>query len=150
MTRTFRLGLAGLALALALPVAAAAEDANPAYDAAIAEITATFGAVPDFIKPYPRAILPSAWEHIKALEFSDTALDAKTKSLISLAVAAQIPCQYCIWADTGAAKAAGATDEEVAEAILIAGNTRAWSTWFYGSQADMEAFRSAFMNMPAN
>jgi AhpD family alkylhydroperoxidase len=65
----------------------------------------------------------------------------KTKALISLAVAAQIPCQYCIWADTRDALAAGATEDEVHEAVAIAGLTRHWSTIFNGYQVDFETFK---------
>ena len=40
----------------------------------------------------------------------------KTKQLIGLAVAAQIPCAYCVYAHTKFAKAAGATDAQIKEA----------------------------------
>ena len=43
----------------------------------------------------------------------DGALDTKTKELIGLAVAAQIPCQYCIFAHTLGAKHAGATGAQI-------------------------------------
>ena len=65
----------------------------------------------------------------------------KTKYLISLAVAAQIPCQYCIWADTLGAKAAGATDEEIGEAVGVAAMTRFWSTNFNGLQVDLATYQ---------
>jgi AhpD family alkylhydroperoxidase len=44
------------------------------------------------------------------------ALDSKTKYLIALGVAGQIPCRYCLYFDTTAAKHAGATDAEIKEA----------------------------------
>jgi AhpD family alkylhydroperoxidase len=68
-------------------------------------------------------------------------LDPKVKALISLAVAAQIPCDYCIWADTNSARQAGATDAEIAEAVAIAALTRHWSTIFNGLQVDLETFK---------
>ena len=71
----------------------------------------------------------------------ETALDAKTKALISLAVAAQIPCQYCIWSDTRDAMAAGATEDEVHEAVAIAGLTRNWSTVLNGYQIDFSTYK---------
>ena len=46
------------------------------------------------------------------------ALDGKTKQLIGLGVAAQIPCAYCVYAHTKAAKAAGATDAQIKEEWL--------------------------------
>jgi AhpD family alkylhydroperoxidase len=79
---------------------------------------------------------------IKDIELSDkTALPPKVKSLISLAVAAQIPCNYCIWSDTQDAKRAGATDEEIQEAVSMAALTRHWSTIFNGMQVDFETFK---------
>lgn len=68
-------------------------------------------------------------------------MPAKTKALISLAVAAQIPCTYCIWADTQSARLAGATDEEIREAVAMAALTRHWSTVFNGMQVDFETFK---------
>ena len=70
-----------------------------------------------------------------------TALDAKTKALISLAVASQIPCSYCIWSDTNAARSAGATDQEIAEAVAMAGLTRNTSTLLNGLQVDFDTFK---------
>jgi AhpD family alkylhydroperoxidase len=76
---------------------------------------------------YPAAELKPAWEEFKAVE-SKGALDAKTKELIGLAVAAQIPCQYCVYAHTMNAKHDGATDAQIKEAIAAAAMTRKWST----------------------
>jgi AhpD family alkylhydroperoxidase len=56
------------------------------------------------------------------------ALDGKTKQLIGLGVAAQIPCAYCVYAHTKAAKAAGATDAQIKEAIATAALVRFNST----------------------
>jgi AhpD family alkylhydroperoxidase len=47
-------------------------------------------------------------------------LDAKTRELISIAVAITLRCQGCIDAHARKAKAAGATKEEVAEALAVA------------------------------
>ena len=60
---------------------------------------------------------------------------------ISLAVSAQIPCQYCIWEDTESAKQAGATEDEIEEAVAIAALSRHWSTIFNGMQVDFETFK---------
>lgn len=132
--------VAGLAMVVT-PVVHA-QDMTMDYDAAIQDIEATFGSVPSFIRQIPKAALPGAWAELKALEFGETVLDAKTKALIAIAVAAQIPCNYCVWADTNAAKQAGATDEEIAEAVGVAAVTRQWSTYLNGLQVDFETFKS--------
>jgi AhpD family alkylhydroperoxidase len=130
----------GLTLALAVP--AFAEDAMMTPDEVIKDVETTFGGVPTFVTKIAKSALPGFWTLEKGLELSQTtALDAKTKALISLAVASQIPCQYCVWADTNTLKQLGATDEEIAEAVAMAGLTRFASTQFYGLQIDMEQFR---------
>ena len=125
-------------LAATLASTAKADD----YDAAVKDIQTTMGGVPSFVKQFPKAGLPGAWAEVKAIELSDkTALPPKVKSLISLAVAAQIPCSYCIWSDTENAKRAGATDEEIQEAVAMAALTRHWSTVFNGMQVDFDTFK---------
>jgi len=116
-------------------------DAMPP-EAVYKDIEQTFGAVPTFIRQVPKAALAGAWQEEKDLELSDkTALTPKVKALISLAVAAQIPCNYCIWADTNNAKQFGATDEEIGEAVAMSALTRHWSTLFNGLQVDFETFK---------
>lgn len=128
---------AGIALT---PDLARAGDPNP--EAVYADVQKTFGNVPTFVKQLPKAALSGLWQQEKELELSDqTALSPKTKALISLAVASQIPCHYCIWADTATARQLGATDEEIGEAVAMAGLTRNWSTMFNGLQVDFEQFK---------
>jgi AhpD family alkylhydroperoxidase len=73
---------------------------------------------------------------------SSTSLDGKTKELIGLAVAAQIPCSYCIYFHTAAAKLNGASDEDIREAVAMAAITRHWSTVLNGMQVDLASFKS--------
>jgi AhpD family alkylhydroperoxidase len=135
--KTLNLSLAAALTLFALPL-----QAQDAAEATYAEIEAAMGGVPGFVKAYPRAGIAGAWALTRDLEFGETALDAKTKALISLAVASQIPCDYCIWADTNGARAAGASDEEIAEAVGMAALTRHWSTIFHGLQIDFEQFKA--------
>jgi AhpD family alkylhydroperoxidase len=66
-----------------------------------------------------------------------SALPTKYKSLIGIAVASQIPCRYCLAADTEFARQLdGATDREINEAIAMAALTRHWSTWLNGARID--------------
>jgi len=68
-------------------------------------------------------------------------LDEKTKELIGLGVAAQIPCGYCVYYHTEAARHAGATDAQTKEAIAAAALTRKWSTVLNGNNYDMGNFK---------
>ena len=120
---------------------------NAAADAALAQMKTTLGSVPSFVSALPRAALPGAWAEVRDLLFSDTALDARTKALISLGVSAQIPCSYCIYEDTVDARRAGATDEQIKEAVAVAATTRYWSTVFNGNQIDLETFKKEMGGM---
>lgn len=132
---------AAFAGALAFVSSGAAAD-DMSTEQVYKEIEATLGSIPAFVKQLPKAALAGAWQEEKDLELSDkTALPPKVKALIGLAVAAQIPCQYCIWADTNSARRAGATEEEIAEAVAMSALTRHWSTLFNGLQVDYEQFR---------
>jgi len=55
----------------------------------------------------------------------ESALSRKVKELIALAVAHTTQCPYCIESHVKAAKKAGATDQEIAEAIFVAAALRA-------------------------
>lgn len=117
--------------------------ADAAADQTRADIMATLGGVPTFIGAIADPALPGIWAQYKGLEMStNTELDAKTKALISLAVAAQIPCSYCIYSDTLDARRAGATNGEIAEAVAMAGLTRNISTIFNGMQVDFATFKA--------
>lgn len=136
---------AGLLSVSAAPLVAHAEDVPASAEAAYKDIEQTFGGVPGFVKLFPKAGIAGAWEEEKAIELSDTtALSPKVKALISLAVAAQIPCSYCIWLDTKSARDAGASQEEIAEAVTMSALTRHWSTFFNGMQIDFDTFKKEF------
>jgi AhpD family alkylhydroperoxidase len=153
-TRRACIGAVAAALSMAALVAplgiSAARADDAAYEATLKDIAQTMGGVPSFIKDVPKIALPGAWSELKAVEFSnDSAIALKYKALISIAVAAQIPCHYCVWLDTQAAKAAGATDDEVKEAVAIAAIDRHWSAIFNGMQVDFDQMKSEFGAMMA-
>jgi AhpD family alkylhydroperoxidase len=91
---------------------------------------------------YPDYALGPAMDLLGALEGDGAAIDFKTMQLIQLGVAAQIPCTYCIYYHTRAAKSAGATSEEIKAAVAAAADTRMWSTVLNGNAYDMETFKA--------
>ncbi len=108
---------------------------------AMREAQQSFGSVPDFIKKFPAEGLAGAWKEERDVEMSpSTAISGKYKSLISLGVASQIPCRYCIVSDTAFARLQGASEREINEAVAMAAITRHWSTWLNGMQTDEKAF----------
>ncbi|TPL05035.1 MULTISPECIES: carboxymuconolactone decarboxylase family protein [unclassified Mesorhizobium] len=136
-----KIGLLAFAAGALLAITPAhAEDASAA--AAYKDIQATLGSVPDMFKTLPDVAVAGAWAEIKGVQLNpNTALDGKTKELMGLAVAAQIPCQYCIYFHTEAAKLNGASDEEIKEAVAMAAIVRHWSTMLNGSQVDLATFK---------
>lgn len=111
-------------------------------DEALRDVKQVFGFVPSFIKSYPRQGLASAWGQYKAIELDPAgALPPKYRELTGLAVAAQIPCRYCVIAHTRVARLFGASDAEIAETVALAGMTRQWSTVLNGLQIDERRHR---------
>jgi AhpD family alkylhydroperoxidase len=129
---------------IALGVASAEAQEKPSREDTFKDIEAIYGVVPEYMKVYPEQGIAAAWALTKALEVEKGALDPKVKSLINIAVAAQIPCRYCVWLDTKFARDMGATDQEIAEAVAQAGLTRHWSAILNGMQIDFEAFKAEF------
>jgi AhpD family alkylhydroperoxidase len=105
------------------------------------EMMQYFGFVPDFYKTVPEVGLRHCWGIMRDLEFAQGALDPRTKELIGLAVAAQIKCQYCMYFHGEAARAHGASDEEMREAVLMGGFTDMMSNAINGARYDLNKFQ---------
>lgn len=101
-----------------------------------------FGVVLPDIENYPDSMVAGAWAWMSDVEDAKGALDPKTMQLIGLAVASQIPCEYCTYYHRKAAASLGATDQEIAEAAAMAGYVRNWSAVLYGTGADVEAYHA--------
>jgi AhpD family alkylhydroperoxidase len=87
--------------------------------------------------------LQAAWEEYQTVyNHEDAALDSRTKHLIALAVAAQVPCDYCVIGHTMGAEADGASAQEIREAVAVAAQVRKLSTMLNGLHYDMDAFRA--------
>jgi AhpD family alkylhydroperoxidase len=71
---------------------------------------------PWYLKQSP---LGAAYQHFSNAAKEGTVLDTKTKELIRLAVASVLRCQHCTEHHIKDALSAGATKQEVAEAILL-------------------------------
>jgi AhpD family alkylhydroperoxidase len=145
MRKTFAVAAIAAATLMGAVSFGAAQELSPA-EQTYKEIEAAIGLVPTHIKAYPKSAVAGAWTMFKGLEFEpeNNALEPKVKSLINLAVAAQIPCRYCIWLETKMARDRGATDEEIAEAVTHAGYVRHWSAVINGLQIDFETFKTEF------
>src|SRR5881392_4211628 len=77
-----------------------------------------------------------AWLNLdKIVGREDGAIPRKYRELIALAVACTTQCPYCLEVHAKAAKKAGATREEVAEASLLAAALRAGGAATHGLMA---------------
>ena len=124
-----------------IPMTLAGQDA---YEKAKGEIEQQFGTFPSFFKVFPQHALAGAWENFKQLNSPECVIPPKYRELLQLAVAAQIPCDYCIYFHSASAKAFGATDEEIQEAVAHGATTRHWSMILQGNQIDFEEFKAEF------
>jgi AhpD family alkylhydroperoxidase len=105
-------------------------------------MTELFGFVPKFYAALPESVLDDEWAVQRDFELGQTVLPNKVKELIGLAIAAHIKCGYCTYFNTKAARAFGATDDELREAVFMGGLTVQFSNAVTGAQVDVTQFRS--------
>ena len=113
-----------------------------AYENAKKEITQTFGTFLTMFEVFPEHALAGAWETFKLMQSPENAISPKYRELIQLAVASQIPCVYCVYFHTAAAKAFGATEAEIEEVVAHGAQTRHWSMVLQGTQMDFKSFKA--------
>jgi AhpD family alkylhydroperoxidase len=78
----------------------------------------------------------NAWLNLdNIVKREDGAIPRKYRELIAIAVGFTTQCPYCIEVHTKAAKAAGATREEVSESAFIAAALRAGGAATHGAMA---------------
>ena len=115
-----------------------------AYEKAKTELEQTFGTFPSWFAAYPKHALPEAWELFKTLKGPKSSISLKNAELIQLAVASQIPCVYCVYFHRISAKAYGATDAEINDAVALGAESRHWSMVLQGSGISFEDFKVEF------
>ncbi|MCA0435921.1 MAG: carboxymuconolactone decarboxylase family protein [Austwickia sp.] len=76
-----------------------------------------------------------AFEAFGKAVFGDGALPKQTKQLIAVAVAHTTQCPYCIQGHTKLARRAGATPEQIMEAIWVAAEMRAGAAYAHATLA---------------
>jgi AhpD family alkylhydroperoxidase len=77
--------------------------------------------------------IDSAFHAFSKAVFADGALPTKTKQLIAVAAAHVTQCPYCITGHTKAAQRAGATPQEIMEAVWVAAEMRAGAAFAHSS-----------------
>lgn len=105
------------------------------------DIERTLGLVPSMFKLVPDATLELEWTLFKRVQLEEGAVPNKYRELIGLAVAAASKCKYCIFFHHAAAKACGATDAEIEDALHFAKSTTGWSTYVSGHEIDFDQWK---------
>ncbi len=77
----------------------------------------------------------AAFEAFSRTVFAEGALSAKMKQIVAVAVAHVTQCPYCIKGHTKGALRAGATREELMEAIWVAAEMRAGGAYAHSTLA---------------
>src|SRR3954465_14923590 len=79
-------------------------------------------------------VMKAFWAFDKAA-VAEGAIPVKYKELIAVAVALTTQCPYCIDIHSGNARKAGATDQEIVEAALVAAALRAGASVTHATHA---------------
>jgi AhpD family alkylhydroperoxidase len=111
------------------------------------EMRELFGQVPSWVKDMPESAVPGFWSLMRDFQLAETRIPNKYKELIGLAVSGATRCRYCTLFHAEAARLFGATDEELAEASMMAAHTMAASTYLNAQQIDHEQFRKETLEM---
>ena len=84
----------------------------------------------------------AAFQEFSEAVFADGALSRRTKQIIAVAVAHVTQCPYCIKGHTRAALQAGATNEELMEAVWVAAEMRAGAAFAHSiiAVSEMDAY----------
>ena len=114
------------------------------YEKTKAEIIQALGVMPEFVREVPKQLLPMAWQHFTSSNNPENKIPAKYMELIKLAVSAQIPCQYCVHAHKVNAELAGASEEEMKEAVMHGAWVRHWSTLAQSTTLDLNTFKKEY------
>ncbi len=105
--------------------------------------------IPEFGKLSPDSV--KGYQILSTANSANTHLGEKTRQLISLAVAVTTRCDGCITIHTEAARKAGASREEVSEALGVAMAMNAGSAFVYSLRVmDAIAAYSAAMPRPSS
>lgn len=114
------------------------------YQETVSEIEKDLGSFPGFFKGVPQDVLTQMWPVFKRYTLGESKIPPKYREMIGLAVAATLKCPYCELFHRGAAQMNGASDEELAEAAAIAGQTAFWSNVLHARHYDINTFTKEF------
>lgn len=110
------------------------------YQETLTDIEETIGMVPGFMEAVPEDALVHEWPVFKQYVLGESVIPPKYRELVELAVAATLKCPYCEEFHRSAAQLHGASEEELAEAGVLAGLTARWSAMIHAQHYDYDTF----------
>jgi AhpD family alkylhydroperoxidase len=105
------------------------------------EVKQMLGVMPGFIEKIPDPHIEHMWMSMRELQLKPGKIPPKYQQLIMLGVSTYAKCKYCTDFHTEAAKAVGATEEEILETAMLTGHTANFSNFIGGTQYDFEQFK---------
>ena len=95
---------------------------------------------------YPKLLAKESAKHFDDINrlFSHSVIPTKYAELAGLSASVAARCEYCILHHTTMAKKAGANEEEIKTAIMIAAEMTRMSALLYGNEFSLEKLKSMY------
>ena len=116
------------------------EEHTMATQQTIEEMEATLGQVPAWMESIAEPASDHSWGIFRDLILGESALSPREKALIGVGVASAISCPYCTYFHKEEARFAGVSEDELEEAVNVAGVTRYFSTLLHGNEYEHSDF----------
>jgi AhpD family alkylhydroperoxidase len=104
------------------------------------EMEETLGQVPDFMTILAEPASDHSWGIFRDLIMGETELSPREKALVGVSAAAAMQCPYCTYFHKEEARFADVSEDELEEAVNLAGVTRYFSTVLHGNEVEQEDF----------
>lgn len=104
------------------------------------EIEDTLGQVPDWMGVLSEPAADHSWGLFRDLGLGDTELSEREKAIAGVSAAAVMKCPYCTYFHKKEAQLAGMNEDEIKEAVNLAGETSYFSTLLHGNEVDHDDF----------
>jgi len=106
------------------------------YEKTLTDIEDSIGIIPKCLERLPEKVLMRYWPFLKRYQLGESCIPEKYRELISLALVANMKCRSCLLTFRAMAKSAGATDDEISEAMFLANHAARWSDLHHPSLHD--------------
>jgi AhpD family alkylhydroperoxidase len=114
------------------------------------DIEREIGVVPSWLKRVPDSSLGLEWKLLKKVELEPGPIPGKYRELIGVAISGVTKCRYCSFYHTEMARLAGASEEEIEDALHFAKSSVGWSAYINGLQVDFGRFREEVLEIVAH